>query len=899
MLFGEWRERRGYARPAAVNDPGRYLEDLREQTRYIDIRGLQVGTGKAYRFPITDLYIPLTTASRQEVRRSARLEEALNEPRLVIVGEPGSGKTTFLRWLVFQYAGDPQQPLPLLVRISELAEHIRNCSGQKRSPTSESPEWLVHFLTAKSDELNWSLDAAFFKKTLSEGSCVLLLDGLDEAPSVEERSRMARIFEGATRAYPKCRIVVTTRPQSYAGTALLAGFTEARIEPLDDEAIGQFLEHWCRALFPTSEAEAKAHLTGLQTALHAKVEIRRMVVNPVMLTALAVVHWNEKRIPEQRADLYESVLQWLARSREQRLGRASASRCLELLKLLALAMQDHPDGRKTELSLGESVRVLDGEFSNQRSGAEAFLLEEEGDSGIIVRRDSQLRFWHLTFQEYLAARCIAGFPDEQQYKLLLDSGKIYLPEWRESALLLAGVLMGQGRESVDSLFSALLDRLGSKAKLPQQARTAGLLGAMVGDLRPFQYEPKDPRYARLMDAVLGVFKAESVDTIDFKTRLEAAEALGQAGDPRLGDKAENWIRIECEKPFRIARYPVTVQEYKSFVEDGGYQDQRFWVAGGFGQWQEPDGWAEQLAHPNRPVVEVSWFEAAAYARWARVRLLTEAEWERAARGTEGREYPWGEEAPSPRLANYREGKVGHPTPVGLYPLGATPERIQDLAGNVWEWCEDWYDPSEKKYRNSRGGSWVYNGSTCAARSATTTGRRAASSIGASGWAGKWIPLDPFSLFPFLFGHAPGAGTMGTPMSDTPKVFISSTAEDLREYRLAAHDAAIRAGFTPVMMEYFVASGAKPPLAACLDKVRATDVVVILVAKWYGWKPPGQTTEHHVVGVRGRAGSDPVCGRSEGRLAGGPGRRVPADRRAEARPVLDGSCWPTCSRAWRA
>ena len=306
-----------------------------------------------------------------------------------------------------------------------------------------------------------------------------------------------------------------------------------------------------------------------------------------MLTALAVVHWNEKRIPEQRAELYESVLQWLARSREQRPGRASAARCLKLLQLLALAMQDHPGGRKTELSLGESAGLLCGEFDGDRSAAEAFLAEEETDSGIIVRRDSRLRFWHLTFQEYLAARRIAGFGDEQQHTLLLDKDKIYSPEWRECALLLSGVLMGQGEERVEGLIAALLDRLGGTPTLAQQARTAGLLGAMVGDLRPFQYEPKDPRYARLMDAVLGVFKAESVDAIDFKTRLEAAEALGQAGDPRLGDKAENWILIECEKPFRIARYPVTVQEYKSFVEDGGYQDQRFWAAGGFGRWQEP------------------------------------------------------------------------------------------------------------------------------------------------------------------------------------------------------------------------------------------------------------------------------------------------------------------------
>jgi formylglycine-generating enzyme required for sulfatase activity len=127
------------------------------------------------------------------------------------------------------------------------------------------------------------------------------------------------------------------------------------------------------------------------------------------------------------------------------------------------------------------------------------------------------------------------------------------------------------------------------------------------------------------------------------------------------------------------------------------------------------------------VVSVSWYEAAAYCAWLSerlgraVRLPTEAEWERAARGTSGRKYPWGSDAPDVTRANY-DFKVGHTTPVGLYPLGATPEGIHDLAGNAWEWVSDWYapnyfvtrssqnpkGPSSGRYRVLRGGSWVPN-----------------------------------------------------------------------------------------------------------------------------------------------------------------------------------------------
>jgi serine/threonine-protein kinase len=151
----------------------------------------------------------------------------------------------------------------------------------------------------------------------------------------------------------------------------------------------------------------------------------------------------------------------------------------------------------------------------------------------------------------------------------------------------------------------------------------------------------------------------------------------------------------------MGRYPVTVQEHRQFVEAGGYRDKQFWRAGGFGESTAPGAWDEQLQYPNRPVVNVSWYEAAAYCAWAGVRLPTDEEWERAARGAEGREYPWGNEEPDPNRANYDEGKVGAPTPVGLYPKGATPEGIMDMAGNVWEWTADWYDED----RSVRGGSW--------------------------------------------------------------------------------------------------------------------------------------------------------------------------------------------------
>jgi formylglycine-generating enzyme required for sulfatase activity len=302
------------------------------------------------------------------------------------------------------------------------------------------------------------------------------------------------------------------------------------------------------------------------------------------------------------------------------------------------------------------------------------------------------------------------------------------------------------------MFSAVLDELGDNATLAAKARCFGLLGAAARDLAPEKHEPADVRYKQVAEAVMGIFDAERSQSVDIRVAIEAAEALGQAGDPRfeLHSVQKNWIEIPVgefwmgaqkeraskrnydreasrdDSPvhrvyldaYRIGRYPVTVGEYQRFVEEGGYEDDKHWQAGGFGEWQKPDEWDEQLEHPTRPVVWVSWYEAAAYAAWAGCRLPTEAEWERAARGTEGRKYPWGSEPkPNPLLLNYDESKIYNATPVGVYPRGATPDGILDMAGNVQEWCRDWFGdysgsdvrnpggPAKGQHRLLRGGCW--------------------------------------------------------------------------------------------------------------------------------------------------------------------------------------------------
>jgi formylglycine-generating enzyme required for sulfatase activity len=163
----------------------------------------------------------------------------------------------------------------------------------------------------------------------------------------------------------------------------------------------------------------------------------------------------------------------------------------------------------------------------------------------------------------------------------------------------------------------------------------------------------------------------------------------------LAEEHEKPPREVFLSPFWIDVYPVTNARFRLFLEAGGYDHEAWWSADGW-EWKcqaavsQPLQWG--LAGwdgPDQPAAGVSWYEADAYARWAGRRLPTDAEWEKAARGTDGRRYPWGNEWPTPDRANF-ENSVGRTTPVGLYRDGVSPFGCYDMAGNVNNWVSDWY-----------------------------------------------------------------------------------------------------------------------------------------------------------------------------------------------------------------
>ncbi len=183
------------ALPRWEADARPYLEYLSNETAYIEIRGLRLNVAEAPRFPINDLYIPLidemgTRGGEMEGGRGRpTLDESLAHPRLVILGDPGSGKTTFLRRIANAACAarlaDASAPFPLLLRISELSEFV------ERHDRKDAPALLPLLLAQQAQDLAVPLDEPFFRRQFTRGPCLLLVDGLDEAQRGGARDRIA------------------------------------------------------------------------------------------------------------------------------------------------------------------------------------------------------------------------------------------------------------------------------------------------------------------------------------------------------------------------------------------------------------------------------------------------------------------------------------------------------------------------------------------------------------------------------------------------------------------------------------------------------------------------------------------------------------------------------------
>jgi formylglycine-generating enzyme required for sulfatase activity/energy-coupling factor transporter ATP-binding protein EcfA2 len=730
------------------------------------------------------------TVERQRELATVGIQEALKDHgNLVIVGKPGSGKTTLLKYLALTFARDragerlnlDERRLPILVPLRDFNRYLDNRSTQGQL-TNVGPRHLLDFVPqyVHSISAELTLPHDFFERALKAGQCAVLLDGVDEVPTPEERGRIGHAVAGFIEAYPGNRYVITSRPHGFRGAALQAlgaQCADCFVEDFRDQDIKAFVGAWYEATLtvdagdtPETKLQAQSRAADLVKAIAQREQIRHLARNPLLLSVLAAVHYRNVQLPQRRVEVYNECVEFLlgywdeiadpdseARRDLARLGGRDRGWKRKFIAPVALAFHERHTQEAAladfkDLLLKRLGRPDDPETEDR---AEAMLRTIEERSGLIHEPSpGRYSFPHLTFQEYLAAWTLG----EQIDPFKGMAQRVGDEWWKEVVLLEAAHLSVSSEERTTHFVSELLAC--ARKGTPGYCRNLLLAGQCLVDCT--QDHVEWDLWQCVTNELVAMLDDGSLN-LDLRLRIDAANTLGHLGDPRLGEMITipageflrgtreedlewvwkqfakgstdptEWLKFETPQrtvyldEFRIDRYPVTNAQYQAFVDATKHEPPRGW-----------DGANCPADKANHPVVGVTWQDAMAYAEWAGKRLPTEAEWEKAARGTDGRLWPWGEGWGKGRC-NSEEAGLGGTTPVGIFSAGRSPFGVEDMAGNVLEWCADWF--GQEYYRSAvdrnpegpRGGSskvlrggcaWTDRGSVrCASRGGGFPGGR--------------------------------------------------------------------------------------------------------------------------------------------------------------------------------
>ncbi len=667
-----------------------YRRVLMESCRHLTLRGLDMAESDVSdaprRLDLHQIYVDLLTATQVPVRRRGQrrrkrpaglleegaetrplraLEAVVQERQVVLLGEPGSGKSTFLTYVAFCLAAHgiaPEQQwhehlpgwpereahvVPLTVVLRDFARWL------PEAIPADAPRHLWSFLTERLETQNLAFAADPLHDCLERGDAILFLDGLDEIPTPKQRGAVRDATVAFIQRYPHCRVVVTCRTLSYQDPAWqLKGVPSHTLAPFHTRQIEQFIAAWYNELARQGSMSSEAVDASAQhlQMIVRRPDLRSMASNPLLLTVIALVHTHRGRLPEARALLYEETVDILLWRWEQiKVSGEELSRLRRLLTdagrtdvdlkraLWRLAFEAHERGGTDdaaaadigELEVRKRLAGLHPETSWDWVSQVIEVMKQR--AGLLMERIPDVyAFPHRTFQEYLAGAYLATQGNFAAQAAQLGAGGAF---WREVILLGVGRLVHVNGE-IDKPSAVLeelcpVEPLGNEA----EARQASLAGEVLLEMGPHRLEEGRRGRSlgeRVRQQLVRLLQAGYLSAVE---RVRAGDTLARLGDLRF--RADAW-HLPDEPLLGFVEIPAGPFWMGSSERDEEVGDDerpqhevtlsRYWIArypvtvAQFQAFVAATGYAwgdqdREQGPPTHPVVWVTWHDALAYCQW--------------------------------------------------------------------------------------------------------------------------------------------------------------------------------------------------------------------------------------------------------------------------------------------
>lgn len=652
-----------------------YLNRLFNITSTFSLTGIdpKVANSTTVSLHIDSVYVPLNVSilevgnrplnylsSGKGTRTLSTLDVLNRNSYLVLLGEPGSGKSTFINVVTLYLAGEllkyEEANIKLLSTYFSNKTHdqeekklswnhgalipiriiLRDFAARGLPETSikATSSHLWDFIEADLKYDSLEAYAPYLKKSIIEEGALLLLDGLDEVPETDSlRNQVKNVIEDFKYAYPKCRILVTSRTYAYQKQNwCLNGFKVAIIAPFNDQQIKKFVDNWYKYFGESlnwPEDKCQSQSAALINALVKIPTLRALAERPLLLTLINILHaWRGGYLPQRREELYAEIVDLLLERWENPKIVRNSKGNIDILQP-SLAEWLKVDKQKIRAFLNklafdghlkQSTQISTADIPEDELVIELMELSANPDvkpkrlleylshrAGLLLpRSEGVYTFPHLTIQEYLAACYLTDedFPDKVANLARNDPSR-----WRETALL-AGAKAFRGSAST---IWALVDALCYKDVQTASDSHDDLWGAQIAaqalvEIADLNYisERHQSKISRVKQWQLRMIMNETFPPAE---RAAAGVNLGSLGDPRpevvttkgiefcyvpegsfwtgRRDKSASKAKFRAQNlsffkeninhPYWISRFPISNAQYSEFIKDGGYEKEEFWI----------------------------------------------------------------------------------------------------------------------------------------------------------------------------------------------------------------------------------------------------------------------------------------------------------------------------------